>query len=167
MKGISVVLCSLFFLGCSCTPPVPEEDGNGMKNQLYNSLDNLEYDKACPIALKMAPQRDTDVLVILYECFRKYPGEIGYSEKQRNDYALRILKELLDREDSAAYSLLQDVYYFGYFGVRKSKAIGDCWLIDAAMSHDSKKCQEMSSELAGLKYLQFETDDKNQGIGIK
>ena len=133
--------------------------------ELENYYLNLDFQKACPLALKEGPKREANTLMILYDCLRKEPETLGVS--QNSNYPIRILKEFVDRKDTMVFSELGRVYSSGDLGVKKSTKIADCWSDLNGHEENIENCIAISPELSGLKYIDFVVDENGDGVKIK
>lgn len=126
---------------------------------------NLDFQKACPLALKQAPQREAGTLIILYECLQKAPETIGVPKN--NDYSIRVLKELVDQEEAMVFSELGHVYRSGTLGIKKNMEVANCWSDLNGHEENIAQCVAISPELSGLNYIEFIVDKNGEGIQIK
>ena len=126
---------------------------------------NLDFQKACPLALREGPKREANTLMILYECLQKEPEILGVPKN--SNYPIRVLKEFVDRKDTMVFSELGHVYRSGELGVQKSTKIANCWSDLNGHEENIAQCVAISPELSGLKYIDFIVDENGNGVKIK
>jgi hypothetical protein len=161
MKSCCMLLMMGFMTGCSLFMLEPRAEYTELETYYLN----LDFQKACPLALKQAPQREANALFILYECLQKEPGTIG--APKNNDYSIKILKEFVDRKDPMVFSELGHVYHSGILGVQKNMEVANCWSDLNGHEENIAQCVAISPELSGLKYIEFVVDKNGEGVKIK
>ena len=161
MKSCCMLLMMGFMAGCSLFMLEPRAEYTELETYYLN----LEFQKACPLALKQATQRDSVILMVLYDCLQMEPQMEGI--EKNNNYPIRILKELIDRKEPMVFSELGHVYRSGNLGVKKNMEVANCWSDLNGHEENIAQCVAISPELSGLKYIEFVVDKNGEGVKIK